>query len=65
MADALKDQKPYIDITKYKMEIEIPDTRHFLVEADVTFTTMDEGLPIVPFDLVNTISGRRSTDGAR
>ena len=63
--DSLKDQKPLIDITQYKMEVEIPDTRHILVETDVIFRPIEKDLRLVDFDLVNNIAGVRSTDSAK
>ncbi|HEY3174536.1 MAG TPA: M1 family aminopeptidase [Candidatus Polarisedimenticolia bacterium] len=65
IADPVKDQKAYIDIKKYVMQITIPDTQHFLVEADVIFTPLVDSLPIVDFDLRNNIAGRRSSDSAK
>jgi len=65
IGDALKDQKDLIDVKRYKMEITIPDTNHFLVEADVTFSPLVDNLEIVDFDLVNNIAGSRSTEKAK
>ncbi|MFQ5700376.1 MAG: M1 family metallopeptidase [Acidobacteriota bacterium] len=55
IADPRLDQKPLIDIQKYRMEVTIPDTQHLQVEADVTFTPLVENLPVVTFDLRNNI----------
>ncbi|HKY31159.1 MAG TPA: M1 family aminopeptidase [Candidatus Polarisedimenticolia bacterium] len=55
LSDPVKDQKPWIDPTAYKAEITIPDTEHFTVEVDVTFTAVADNLPLVFFDLRNNI----------
>jgi len=65
IVDSVKDQKSIIDITQYKLEIEIPDTKHLLVEADVIFRPLEDSLKLVDFDLVNNIAGIRSTDAAK
>lgn len=63
--DAVKDQKSLIDITQYKMEVEIPDTHHILVDVDVMFRPIEKDLRLVTFDLVNNIAGTRSTDSQK
>jgi len=62
VADPSKDQKLWIDVTNYKLDITIPDTKHYLVEGEVTFTALKDNLTVVPFTLVNNVFGRRSTD---
>src|SRR5262249_9366517 len=54
VVDPVKDQKGQIDVQSYNMDITIPDTKHLLVEADVHFVPLLDGLRTVRFDLVNT-----------
>lgn len=65
VADPVADQKSRIDVKAYRLEITIPNTEHFLIEADITFAPLIDGLPVVNFDLVNNVAGVKSTDRAK
>ena len=56
VADMQKDQKDWLDATKYDMQITIPDRGHFQAEGTVTFTPLIDNLSILRFNLVNNVS---------
>lgn len=56
IADVRKDQKDWIDSTKYAMQITIPDKGTFQAEGTLTFTPLIDNLSILKFDLVNNVS---------
>ncbi len=62
IADLVKDQKDWIDVTKYVMQITIPDKGSFQAEGTLTFTPLIDNLSMLRFNLVNNVGAIRSDE---
>jgi hypothetical protein len=54
-----------LDVTRYRMNLEIPDLETIKIDIDVTFETKMEGLKLVDFNLVNDIYVAPDSQGPR
>jgi hypothetical protein len=49
------DQKNLLDVSKVKMNVDIPNTLAFNIDAEVTFSPLAEDVELIWFDLINNL----------